>query len=315
MQSLRSTPRLRLVAPVLAGLLAAVPLAAQDETGTVRPDPSKPVPARSEVIAAWRKRQDAVRTFRFAWTERQAHPKGWIPNPRFPEREWLSIPGLLHDRSYVVSKTLAVDGDRMRYAFEIDRAEEADGIRVKAQGNGPSDGLGLERNYRYLSVFDGQRGRVSLTSLMSSPPPTAHPTPANVDAQDLDTRPIMMALRPLDPVMGHLLLDRAVCNERRRFYRGRSVFLLEERHDPSGWKTMLWVEPERGFLVSRFDAYFEQKLIVAIDIDYEEDPRWGWIPSGWRVSEMLEDQSRRLICEAIVTRYDINQPIEASEFR
>jgi hypothetical protein len=304
----------RVVLPLI-GLLAAVPLAAQDQTGRAQPDRSKPVPDKSEVVAAWRKRQDAIRTFRFDWTERQTHPRGWLPNPRFPEREWLNIPGLLHDRSYAVSKTLAVDGNRMRYAFEIDRKEEADGIRVKAPGNGRDDGLGLRRHYRYLSVFDGQTGGVSLTSLSDSPPPTRRQTAMNVDAQNLDTRPILMALRPLDPVMGHLLIDRAVCNERRSFYRGRSVFLLEERHDPSGWKTMLWVEPERGFLVSRYDVYFEQKLIAAIDIDYAEDPRWGWLPSGWRVSEMLEDQSRRLVSEARVTSYEIDQPIGIREFR
>jgi hypothetical protein len=124
-----------------------------------------------------------------------------------------------------------------------------------------------------------------------------------------------MAIRPLDPVMGHLLMDRAVTNERRTFYKGRSIFLLEERHDPSGWKTMLWVEPERDFLVSRYDVYFEQKLIVQIDIDYVEDSRWGWIPNGWRVTEMLADGSRRLVAEARVSSYDINQPIGVEEFR
>jgi hypothetical protein len=175
--------------------------------------------------------------------------------------------------------------------------------------------LGVRRHYRYISVYDGQTGKASLVSLMGSPPPTVRQTATNDDAQNLDTRPILMAFRPLDSVMGHLLIDRAVCNERRRFYRGHSVFMLEERHDPSGWKTMLWVEPERGFLISRYDVYGEQKLIAAIDIDYANDPRWGWIPSGWRVSEMLADGSRRRVSEAKVTSYEINQPIGIDEFR
>ena len=53
---------------------------------------------------AWQKRQEAIRSFRFAWTEAQCHPKGWLPNPRHAEREWLAIPSLLTDRSYSVSK-------------------------------------------------------------------------------------------------------------------------------------------------------------------------------------------------------------------
>ncbi|HMI42491.1 MAG TPA: hypothetical protein VK516_02645, partial [Gemmatimonadaceae bacterium] len=137
----------------------------------------------------------------------------------------------------------------------------------------------------------------------------------NIDAQNLDTRPILMAFRPLDPVMGHRLIDRAITNLSRTFYRGKSTFLLEERHDPSGWKTLLWIEPERNFLVSRYVMSFEQKMIVDINIDYLQDARWGWIPSGWRVTEMLSDGSRRVVSVAKVTSYSINVPIGTETFR
>ena len=189
----------------------------------------------------------------------------------------------------------------MRYTLEVDRAEEP--------------GLGVGRHYRYVSVFDGQAGKTYLSSMTNTPPEVVRSVSPGEDAQNLDTRPLLMVLRPLHPVMGHLLIDRAVPNQGRRFYKGRSTMILEERHDPSGWKTSLWIEPEREFLVSRYRAAFEQKFVVDIDIDYEQDPRWGWIPSGWRVSEMLADGSTRLVTEARVTSYSINLPIEISEFR
>ena len=289
-------------------------VADHDTAGRLQLDPSKPVPAKSEIIRAWQKRQDAIRSFRFDWVEEQCHPRGWVPNPRYPEREWLAIPGLLLDRSYSVTKALAVDGTKMRYSFELDRKEEPDGVDVVSP-QGDNQGLGVRRHYSYLSVFDGQRGETRVSSLTGSPPPAIRRVDANVDAQNLDTRALLLAFRPLDSAMGHLLLDRAVTNERRSFYRGRSVFLLEERHDPSGWKTMLWVEPERDFLVSRCAVYFEQQWIVDIDIDYVQDAQWGWIPSGWRITEMLADRSRRLVSEATVSRYSINQPISIQEFR
>src|SRR5215211_4184075 len=72
-------------------------------------DRSKPVPAKSEIISAWRKRQDAIKTFRLAWTEQQTHPTKWLSNPRYPERERTALPGLHVDRSFVVAKTVAVD--------------------------------------------------------------------------------------------------------------------------------------------------------------------------------------------------------------
>lgn len=124
-----------------------------------------------------------------------------------------------------------------------------------------------------------------------------------------------MTFRPLDSVMGHLLIDRAVTNLARTFYKGSSIFLLEERHDPSGWKTILWIEPERDFIVRRYVLAFEQKRIVDVDIDYTRDPRWGWIPSAWRVTEMLADGSTRQVSAARVTSYTVNVPIGAEEFR
>jgi len=277
-------------------------------------DRSKPVPTKAETIAAWQKRQGTINTFRFAWTEQQTHPRGWLSNPRYPERERSAIPGILIDRSYVVAKTLAVSGNKMRYSFELDRKEEADGVDVIAPQGGNS-GLGVRRHYSYVSVFDGQTGTVRLNSFLDHPPGTLLRATANVDAQNLDARPILMTFRPLDAAMGHRLIDRAVTNLSRTFYRGKSTFLLEERHDPSGWKTILWIEPERDFLVSRYMVSFEQKETVDIDIDYVHDARWGWIPSGWRVTEMLSDGSKRLVSVAKVTSYSINAPIGPEEFR
>jgi len=202
----------------------------------------------------------------------------------------------------------------MRYTYEIDRKAEPDGAELKST-TGDNQGLGPGSKYLYVSVFDGNMGKTYLSSLTNSPPAAINQTLGNVDAQNLDTRAIMMALRPLDPVMGHLLVDRALPNERRRFFNGRSTMILEERYDPSGWKTSLWIEPERNFLVNRYHVFFQARTMVEMDIDYVEDARWGWIPSGWRISQMLDDGSIRLVSEAKVTSYSINQPIGLEEFR
>lgn len=302
-----------------AGIVAlafpsTVAFAQHGETGDLPRDRSKPVPQKSEIIAAWQKRQTAINTFRFAWTEQQTHPKGWLSNPRYPERERSAIPGLLIDRNYVVAKTLAVAGNKMRYSFELDRKEEPDGVDV-IDRQGANTGLGVRRHYLYVSTFDGQRGVVRMSSFFDHPPGTTLQTTANVDAQNLDARPLLMTFRPLDPAMGHLLIDRAVTNLSRTFYKGKSIFLLEERHDPSGWKTILFIEPERDFLVTRYLLLFEQKRIVDMDIDYVRDARWGWIPSGWRVTEMLSDGSTRLVSVAKITSYGINAPIGPEQFR
>lgn len=276
-------------------------------------DRSKPVPAKTEVVKAWQKRQDAIKTFRFAWTEQQTHPKGWLPNPRFPQRERSDIPALFKDRNFTVSKTLAVDGGKMRYSYVLERKPEPDGFIIVSP-EGDNKGLGEGKHYSYVSVFDGQ-GKTTLTTLKESPPPVISQSMTNADAQNLDTRAILMAFRPLDSVMGHLLIDRAVCNQMRTFYNGKSTFLLEERRDPSGWKMILRIEPERDFIIRQFLVVFESKLIAEINIDYIEDAKWGWIPNGWQISGMLDDGAMRLLSEAKVTSYNINQPISAEEFK
>jgi hypothetical protein len=203
---------------------------------------------------------------------------------------------------------LLVADNRMRYSFELDRRTDPD-AGVRPSGNWQ------HYSYSYVSVFDGRRGTVRLTTLLDSPPPATLETTTNVDAQNLDVRPILMAFRPLDPVMGHLLMDRAVTNSSRTVYQGKSTFLLEERRDPSGWKTILWIEPERDFIVSRYAVMFEETCMIGIDIDYRHEAQWGWIPNAWRVTELLTDGHPRLLTTARVTAYSINGSVGEGEFR
>jgi len=45
---------------------------------------------------------------------------------------------------------------------------------------------------------------------------------------------------------------------------------------------------------------------VDMDIDYVRDASHGWIPTGWRVTELIADGSRRLVSTAKVSRYTIH---------
>jgi hypothetical protein len=282
---------------ILACLLfSRVTLDAQCVPGShVELDRTRPVPAKTDVLDAWQRRQSAIHSFHFAWTELQTQPRGWIANPRYVERERLAAPSL-ENRRYAVNKTLVVSRDSMRYSYTLDR---------RAEGETTGNGDRRHYSYAYESVFDGRRNVARATSLNDTPGTTTRSND-NSDAQNLDTRAILTALRPLDPILGDLLVDRAVPNLARTMYRGRSTFLLEERRDPLGWKTIMWIEPERGFLVSRFVLMFENTCVVDMDIDYARDARYGWIPTGWLVTELLADGSRRLVSAAKVSSYVIH---------
>ena len=66
---------------------------------TQSPSNSVTTLTKADIIAAWQKRQDAMKTARFVWVEQQTHPRGWLSNPRFAERERAAIPALREDRS------------------------------------------------------------------------------------------------------------------------------------------------------------------------------------------------------------------------
>ena len=300
---------------LITALLLPVAASAQEKPNPrVQLDSSKPVPSRAEVLAAWQRRQDRITSFRFEWTEEQQYPSTWIANPRYPERERSALPSVLADRAYTVSKFVAVSGSRMRYGYTFDRPEEADGIRVTSP-TGNTQGLGVHRNYTYLTTYDGQRSVTRITTLLDAPPPAVMTSATSPDAQNLDLRPFFLLYRPFDAMLGDLLLDRAVTSGMRIFHEGRSTFWLEERHDPTGWKTLRRIEPERDFIVVQLIVLFEQRPIVTMDIDYDRDARWGYVPRGWRVTEMLPDGTRKLVTTAKVSRYEINQPMPDELFR
>src|SRR5881394_2229478 len=61
-----------------------------DAAGQVKRDLSKPVPSKAEIINAWRRRQNNVAAFYFAWTEEECHRRGssWFATPRKTRRHW-----------------------------------------------------------------------------------------------------------------------------------------------------------------------------------------------------------------------------------
>ena len=200
-------------------------------------DRTRPVPAKADVLDAWQRRQSAIHSFYFAWTELQTQPRGWIANPRYVERERLAAPSL-EDRRYAVNKTLAVSRDSMRYSYTLDR-------RAEGETTGNSDRR--HYSYAYESVFDGRRNVARATSLTDTPETTIRSND-NADAQNLDTRAILTALRPLDPILGDLLIDRAV-----RLYRRHLLVLIRIAAPPvfmSALGSVMWAIAWRGLFAT-----------------------------------------------------------------
>lgn len=85
-----------------------------------------------------------------------------------------------------------------------------------------------------------------------------------------------------------LLLYRAVDNDLAVFQPGKLVVdgakvSIEERecvlvkHEES----MVWVDPGRDFIPTRYQLYSRGELKQSIDIKYRMDDKLGWIPTGW----------------------------------
>lgn len=54
---------------------------------------------------------------------------------------------------------------------------------------------------------------------------------------------------------------------------------------------------------------------IPLQIKLAVDSRWGWVPSGWRLTQLLAESSRRVLSDAKVSSYSINEPIGSEQFR
>jgi hypothetical protein len=79
-------------------------------------------------------------------------------------------------------------------------------------------------------------------------------------------------------------------------------------------ENMLWVDPERDFVPTRFRSVVRGVTRLAIDISYVHDAQHGWVPSAWTVVHHDRTGNPARTLNIHVKSYRINLPVDDNTF-
>lgn len=261
----------------------------------------------TDVLQIWQQYQDRVQSARFTWTETMDYTPDSL--------QYAAEMGLDRDggerlppdtgRQRIKQCDLAIDGNRLRYAFEGDYWDSA---------------KGEYRDRTYIAVFDGDvaqqyfsPGRVYGKLVISA-------NAVHQDVGNVHLKPLTLACRALGTsLLPELNPPQCTLAREVGYVDGRACRILERSLDgrpaaPSdSRKNQWWIEPERGLFV-RYVSIRSAKPAVQVDVSYKEEPSFGWLPSGWKIARFAGDTVTETIT-ATVTSASVNEPIPLSEFR
>ena len=219
------------------------------------------------VAAAWKAREDSVKSFRIRWEQTVTYPKGSysqaypadVPKGKeFPPTE----------HSAVESLSVEADGERFRFEYS--------GEVYSTVTNGWD-------KLSFVALYDGKTGsrlqdipEIGYTRVNRS-----KDAPSSIRC--VETVPVCYAFRPAHPRLGPADLDKFQTTGRTLTIRGRNTIELGPRKPVPGAESFIWVDPERGFVVVRTHQSIPNHSIAAMqyDIDYRAGPNGVWLPAGW----------------------------------
>jgi hypothetical protein len=234
---------------------------------------------KQTIIAAWTERQSRVTSFDFAWNgpmfEKLEPPIFVKPSPKDKK---------LPDSINAPMRLVCDKSGRLRL-------EETD------IGKTMTD------------VFDGTY-RKTLFHPTEGDFPNAHigRKGPNIIPRNIRTIPIFLIYRPLERTMGRFDPAKVDLTSERGLVDELSCPVLRQQD------RAVWVDPTREFLPVRYYEFQKGKTVVSIEIKYQANANFGWVPSSWREVCSTPDGNVFLSVNASVTAYDINVPISDKDF-
>ncbi len=282
-----------LAALAQAGVVPNTPQAEPTATGGV---------TIQQIEAAWRSRQEAIRSFRIDCNGRLTVTRGAYLSPgegKNPSN--LTVPEA--DLEFDVALTYLTDGHYFRRSissiFEI---------------NGD-----LKPYQTTWSFSDEGHRRVDLADV--APFPKAYLQRSDVryastDKNDLHDAALLLAIRPFHPLTefgGTLDLLELLPRPEELRQRQCTIARLARRNSAS--KITMWLDSARDFLPIRQIRTLRDWTYFQCDVMECERASAGWIPSAWSFSTLRADGSLDTSMEVRVTTCEVNQPIAKEEFR
>ena len=256
-----------------------------------------------DVLDAWKKRQDRVRTCRFEWETEITYPKGSLLGSGKMISGQKASPLPVEDTKVKRLVTLTLDGNQMRYTSD-----------------GPQWYSDKERfvDLSYVSVCDGAHSKsyygyrdVQTLGFVNKE------SNKNIDASNGENMPILMTYRALDPLIGIPDINKMVVSKNRSVFQDRECLVLEAPMNVPFFIKSYWVDPGRDYSIVRQVLSTKTGAIVTqATISYQFDGDFGWVPVAWDDVLLNERNSKlRQQTKGHVNKYEFNVPIDQQAFK
>src|SRR5580704_10092847 len=266
-------------------------------------------PPLARVFAAWKAREERVKSFHFTWEYRLAFPKGY----RFPEAPvvgGLKAAGVsiksdgAHD-TMPRSELWAEGADRLRDDFSVVACGGASEWKPTERYSVTINGT---KHTRVKVPIGSGESRQAVICNELEPERTGDP---QVDARPDDWAPLILTFRPFDPAFGwkrercRLVTDNEFVDQTRCLVIQMDEISKSER---------CWVDPVRDYAIVKWEKRPLRMPSVSLTIDYQQDKLHGWIPVRWTRQLRGATPEATGTAEAVVTHSAVNESLPKETF-
>jgi len=248
-----------------------------------------------EVRASWRARQGMVRSLSIEWAETSMElitPDEDSETPSAAEVKPV-------ERTYENRGSLLFSGEN--YYAQTVREHYERGNRKRVVLTSVSDGL------RFSFLCDNGA---------STGIPAANVSPAKERTASFEFRAIFLQYRPDSKKWTEMDVGLLRVRPTRSYLEGKECVVLETPASKEAFQRVYWTDPGRGHSILREQLYAGQALLDQTDVQLAEKVEHGvWPLLGWKVVRFGKSGTPLRSRTARVTRFSINPPTSADDFR
>lgn len=262
-----------------------------------------------EIHAAWRNRQDQVRSAHFRWVETHTIPRGSYgqKGPEFYPPE---------DTSHEVESELFISGNMVRFEWRgLEWREEVKGFMQKA----------------CMRASDGKVSRSLFSSHIDDISEQLYPivfVKNQLYHEDVNNPQVeipIFSVRALAPGIGCAgVLDRTITATSaprivRKELNGSPQAVIEQQFGKHVRE--VWVDPAKDFAISKYVLHLHGRRVYQIAASYKVDSHIGWVPAMWQIDRWIPTGSRTDVpradkgVSATLLTYEINPALNIQVFR
>ena len=258
---------------------------------------------KASLTESIKRRQMAVTSASFTWTEDCFYVKGMFNNLRRKRAgdPTLDIPQ--EDQYYTQSHKFLFEGEKT--------AHESTTHLLKLKTN-------EFYNEIAQNTFDGFECRMLKEPDLQNEFPYGRIYPKgkpNIEIDLLTLEPIYQCYHLCSNRLPILNIDRFEIDPAGGDINGTRCIILSDRKSPnSGVNRSYWIDPARNHLILRFVVQNERYLQRRTNFEYVNHAEHGWVPNGWLIESFDESGAITQSIEASVSEFQINPAVSPTDF-